>query len=303
MDLLARLLPIFAQTILPVFLAAATGLVLARSMQVDGRTLGRVLFYICSPALVLRSLSQMELSGEALRQVVTVTVTIMVTTALLGWLVSANMGRKERAAITLTSGISNNGNMGIPVSLFAFGNPGVELATIYYVISSIMTNTVGSIVASAGSRAIRDAVAQVVRVPMIYAALLGLLLNWTSIAIPAPIFRAVDLLGSAAVPLMLIMLGIQLSNASFLQRQQGVARSLAVRLLVSPLLSWGLCSLLGITGLARSVMILQSAMPSAVILSVLAGEYDTAPRLVATIIVLSTLASMVTLSLILALLL
>lgn len=303
MEILARLLPIFAQTILPVFLAAATGLLLARSMQLDGRTLGRVLFYICSPALVLRSLSQMELSGESLRQVVTVAVTIMVITALLGWLVSANMGRKERAAITLTSGIANNGNMGIPVALFAFGNPGVEIATIYYVISSIMTNTVGSIVASAGSTAIREAIAQVVRVPMIYAAALGLFLNWTTIAIPTPIFRAVDLLGSAAVPLMLIMLGIQLSNASFLQRQQGVSRSVAVRLLASPLLAWGLCSLLGITGLARNVMIVQSAMPTAVIISVLAGEYDTAPRLVATIIVISTLASMATLSLILAFLL
>lgn len=303
MEILARLLPIFAQTILPVFLAAGSGLVLARTMQLDGRTLGRVLFYLCSPALVLRSLAQMELSGAALKNVVIVVSTVMAVTGLLGWLLSANLGRKERAAVTLTSGIANNGNMGIPIALFAFGQAGMELATIYYVFSAILTNTAGSVVASAGSTTIVRALAQIVRVPMVYAAALGLLLSATGLTIPSPIFRAVDLLASAAVPLMLIMLGIQLSNVSLANREKGVARSVAVRLLAGPLLAWALCLALGITGMERNVLILQGAMPSAVIISVLAAEYDTAPRLVATNIVVSTLVSMVTLSLILALLL
>jgi predicted permease len=61
--------------------------------------------------------------------------------------------------------------------------------------------------------------------------------------------------------------------------------------------------ILGIQGVERNVLILQAAMPTAVITSVLATEFDAAPQLVATVIFVSTAASMVTLSLVLWLIL
>jgi predicted permease len=298
---LGHLLPVFYETVLPVFLVAGAGWVLARWMEIDGRTLGRVLFYLATPSLVFRSLYEMEVDARAIQHVIVVTIAVMALTAGLGWLVSWGMERRERAAITLTSGISNNGNMGLPISYFAFGAPGLALATVYYVTSSFLTNTVGSVVASAGSVPIAGALAQVVRVPVLYAAVGGLLLNYLAIPLPTPIYRAADLVANAAVPLMLVLLGVQLRNVNLLQRRRGVWRSTAVRLLAAPLLAWGVCALLGVAGLERSVLIVQASMPTAVITSVLATEYDTAPHLVATVILMTTLISMATLSLILTL--
>ncbi len=303
MEILTGLLPIFAQTVLPVFLVAAAGLVVARSMELDGRTIGRVLFYLATPALVFRSLYNMQLERGALAQIALVGAGCMIATTTIGWLVSWGMPRKERAALTLTSGISNNGNMGLPINLFAFGESAMSMASVYYVISSLMTNTVGAVIAGAGSVSVAQSLSQVTRVPVLYAALTGLLFNQMHWTMPAPIVRAIEILGDAAVPCMLVMLGIQLRNPDILRRQKGIFRSSTVRLLVGPLVAIGLCAALGIQGMERNVLITQAAMPTAVVVSVLATEYDTAPKLVATVIVVTTLLSMFTLSVVLAYLL
>ena len=64
-------------------------------------------------------------------------------------------------------------------------------------------------------------------------------------------------------------------------------------------IAWLLCLLLGVSGVERSVLILQAAMPTAVMTAVLATEFDIVPRLVASVIFFSTLISMVTLSFVL----
>ncbi len=105
----------------------------------------------------------------------------------------------------------------------------------------------------------------------------------------------------AAVPGMLVLLGIQLRATKFGGDQRVVWRSIVIRLVASPLVAWGLCALLGIGGLERQVLIVQAAMPTAVLTTVLATEFDAAPRLVAAAVLGSTLLSMVTLSVVLAL--
>ncbi|MGL4647928.1 MAG: AEC family transporter, partial [Caldilineaceae bacterium] len=137
----------------------------------------------------------------------------------------------------------------------------------------------------------------------LYAAVLGFALNGLQVPLYTGIFRAVDLLADATIPLMLILLGIQLRNTSLLQRRRGVFRASAVRLLGGPAIAVALTLALGISGLEREVLIVQAAMPTAVVTSVLATEYDTEPLLVAAAIVTSTLLSMGTLSAILTVLL
>ena len=134
---------------------------------------------------------------------------------------------------------------------------------------------------------------------MLYAAIFGLLFNRAGVELPVGLFRAIDLLGNAAVPGMLVLLGVQLSNAPIRSRQRVILRPGIIRLVIAPILATIFCALLGISGVERSIVILQSAMPTAVMTAVLATEYDITPRLVATIIFFTTLASMITLSIVL----
>src|SRR6185436_19515881 len=103
------LLPIFAQTVLPVFLVAGAGFILASFVPIDGRSVGRLLFYLATPSLVFRSLYQTKLDAQALQHLAIVAVSAAVVTGLLGWVVSADQERKTRAAVVLTSAVSNNG--------------------------------------------------------------------------------------------------------------------------------------------------------------------------------------------------
>jgi hypothetical protein len=303
MILFERLLPIFAQTVLPVFLVALAGLVVARFVDVDGRSLGRILFYLFTPSLVFRSLYQLTIDAGALERMALISAAITLCAGALGWLVSRREDRQRRTAIALTSAISNNGNMGMPICFFAFGAPGLALASVYYVVSSFLTNTVGVVVASAGRAPLGQALLSALRVPVLYAAALGLFLNRLNLVMPEGVFKAIDLMAGAAIPGMLVLLGIQLRSAPIFQRQAIIARSTAIRLLAAPVIAWGITALLAVGGLEQDVLIVQAAMPTAVITSVLATEYDVAPRLVATVIFTSTAFSLITLSVILSILL
>lgn len=303
MPVFEQLLPIFAQTVLPVFLVAGAGFVLASFVTIDSRSIGRLLFYLATPSLVFRSLYQTEIDGRVMQHLAIVAIAAAVLTGLLGWLASWGAPRKTRIAAVLTSAVSNNGNMGIPISYFAFGELGTALATIYYVLTSFMSNTFGAVIASAGEANAINALKTSLRVPVLYAALLGIGLNLGQVTAPQSLLRSIDLMANAAIPGMLILLGVQLRAAPLRQAQGAIWNSVALRLLVSPLIAWLLCMLLGISGVERNVIILQAAMPTAVMTAVLATEFDTAPQLVASIIFFSTAASMVTLSVILALLL
>ncbi|MEM7132131.1 MAG: AEC family transporter [Chloroflexota bacterium] len=288
---------------MPVLLVVASGYFLGRNMVLDSRTIGRILFYLATPSLVFRSLYQTKINISNLQNLALISICMVILTGTLGWLTAFREERRRRAAVTLASAVANNGNMGIPISLFAFGEAGAALGTLYYVVTSFCSNTLGSVVASAGSASVGKAVSHGLRVPTLYAAIGGLALNWLQWELPTGVVRAADLMGGAAVPGMLILMGVQLSSVKVAFNQQPVYAVTLIRLLVAPILAWGLCLLLGVNGLERDIIILQASMPTAVMVTILVTEFDAAPRLVAAIIFFSTLCSIVSLSVLLWILL
>ncbi len=313
LDILQKLLPIFGNTVLPVFIVAGVGFILARTMNIEGRTLGRILFFLSTPALIFRGLYQSEVSYASLGRIAFSAAAIMLVAAALGWIIAWDQDRRRRVGVTLCALMGNNGNMGLPIIYFALGDAGLALATIFYIVNSFLGNTLGVFIASMGhpngnpddptvkkASPLGVAFRSTLKVPILYAAILGMVINGIGWEMPLALFRPIDLLADMAIPGMLVLLGIQLSSAPLVARQAVLGRIVALRLLGTPALAFLLCLLLGITGLERNVILLQSAMPTAVMTTVLATEYDAAPRFVATVIFFTTLASMVTLSLLLS---
>jgi predicted permease len=292
-------LPIFGRVLLPIALVALAGSLLDRFMRLDRQSVGRVVFYLFTPALIFRGLYQIDMAYSIVGRTALIAASVTITTGVLAWLLGTGMDRRQRAAITLTSGLSNNGNMGLPISLFAFGEAGLALATVYYVTNSFLGNTLGTFVASTGQASPMEALRRTLQVPLFYAAIGGLSLGVMDVTLPLGLMRFVDIMADAAVPTMLVLLGMQLNTVPFTQRQASLSIAMTLRLLLAPLLATGLVWLMGTEGLERSVVILQAGMPTAVIATVLATEYDAAPRLVAATVVFTTLASMITLSILL----
>jgi len=114
--------------------------------------------------------------------------------------------------------------------------------------------------------------------------------------VPTPLLRPVTMLSDAALPVMILVLGMQLERASAPKRLGLVAVAVCVSLLVAPLVALGLTSLFHVTGAARQAVVVLSSMPVAVATTILAVEFDASPDFVTSAVFLSTLLSPITLT-------
>jgi len=288
----------------PIFIIVLLSALTTRWFPLEPRTVSTMVVYLFSPMLVLGSMASTELLPGELAQIFGVMLALTVVMSILGFGLARLLGydRRRESAFVMAIVLINAGNYGIPLNEFAFGRPGMERATVYYVASAVIANTYGVFLASRGTASARQALLNVFKLPMVYCLVIGLALNATGTALPLPLQRVADLLGSAAVPAMLVLLGMQLARASLRGQIKPILLSAGMRLVVAPLVAAGLVIAFGIGGLTRDVILVESAMPTAVITSALAIQFDADGDFVAASILLSTVASIVTLSLLLALL-
>ncbi len=294
MDLLA----IFANTILPIFVVAGLGYGLARYLHADVKSVSRITFNVLSPALVFYKLVTAQLSAGEFGRMALFAACVMLGAGLLAWLFSRLFGLRgpTTSAFISLAMFANAGNYGLPLVLFAFGQEALTRATIYFVIHLVLLYTVGIVVNSSSQGGGRLVLQRAVRVPHLYAILAALFFVLTRIPVPTPLLRPVSLLNDAALPMMILLLGMQLEGATLPAQPWLVGAATALRLVVLPALALGLTVLFGFTGADRQAAVVQAAMPAAVMITVLATEYQTDPPFVTAVVFLSTLLSPLTLT-------
>ena len=295
-DAAATLLAILATDIAPIFLLAGAGFLLARHGGVDVRPLSKVTFYALSPCLVFELLVTSAAGGSDFGRMVLFAVLVTAAAGLAARLAGGalRLDRPELSAFLLVVMFSNGGNYGLPVALFAFGREALTFASIYFVTGSVLTYTGGVLLAASGRRSPRWALAGLTRVPAVYAALLAMVVIASGVTLPALVMRPVTMLSEASLPLMILVLGMQLERASLPQRPGVVVAAVALSLLVTPTMAFGIATALGLSGPAFQAGMLQAAMPTAVVTTILALEYEIAPSFVTSVVFVGTLVSPVT---------
>jgi predicted permease len=208
--------------------------------------------------------------------------------------------RSLMVALLITVMFANAGNYGLSLSLFAFGEDAVAHSSIYFVTSAFLVYTLGVVLASWGNSDLKTALIGVFKVPVIYAVVFALIYNWLDWQLPLPLDRTVNLLSEAAIPVMIVLLGIQLYNAKISRDFYSVGLSNILRLVVSPALAVAIAGLFNLQGAAYQAGVVESAVPTAVLTTVLATEYDLDAAFVTTTVVTSTLLSPLTLTPLLA---
>jgi len=286
--------------------AAGAGYALGRRFQLDLRSLSRVAFYVFSPCLVFDSITHSDLSSAVFAQIGAISLGVTLAVTLLVYLAGRGLrlDRHTLATLIVAATFGNAGNFGLAVSKFAFGDAALSRSVIYFVFNSLAVYTLGVAVAASGQRPWRDVLRHGLVLPTTIAVVVAGLLRLTGLTTPLPIDRAVGLLSQAAIPLMLMLLGLQLASIKEFPRSRlglmGLAA--AVQLLLAPLLTLGLASALQLDTVTLQAVVIESAMPTAVITTILAVEYDLDTTLVSGTVVLSTLLSPLTLTPIIALL-
>ncbi|MBZ0325761.1 MAG: AEC family transporter [Alphaproteobacteria bacterium] len=237
-----------------------------------------------APCLILSTLTRLDIPPAALGETALIAVLAHVAFALVGFAVHRAANLPQRAFLP-SQIFPNCGNMGLPVTLFAFGEPGLALGTIIFMVGAAAQATVGISIA-AGATTLKS----LARIPILYAVLIAVPLSVYDIALPKSVANTVEVLGGLTIPLMLITLGAALAGfkVTSLKRTLGLS---ALRIGGGVAVGAGLAAAFGLTGTARGVIILQSAMPVAVMNFLFAQRYGTRPEEVAGLVLVSTLMS------------
>ena len=293
---------IFANDILPIFIVAAVGFALARFSDTSVKTLSAVSFNALSPCLVFDQLVRSSIGGGVFGRMVIFCILLTTVMGIVAWVAAMpfRLNRQTLTSFLLVVMFSNSGNYALPVVLFAFGREALAYASVYFVASAIVTYTVGVGVAASGRGDVRHMLKGIVRVPALYAVAAAGLVLVTQTIVPVAILRPITLMGDAAIPVMLLILGMQLERAVMPNRPGIVALAVGLSLFVGPIVGIALTMGLGLTGLARQVAIVGASMPAAVITTVLALEFDLDASFATGAVFLSTILSPFTLVVLLA---
>src|ERR1044071_4402105 len=288
----------FANNILPIILLAGAGFALGKMLQIDPRSLGRVVFYVFSPVLLFDLLvnNQLKFNEAAIVAVFAICFILFMglITLLLGSLFK--LERPALIAILVTTMFANTGNYGLPLVSFAFGEQALSYAGIYFATTTLLFYTLGVFLASLGHMSLKEAMIGLLKIPTLYAVLLSILINTLNMPIPVPVTRAVDLAAGGSIPLMLVLLGVQLTSLEFSENQRALQLSVGLRLIVAPLIALLFAALFGLSVPARQASVTEASMPGMVSATVLATEYELDTRLVTAVIFISTLLSPLTLT-------
>jgi malate permease and related proteins len=271
-------------------------------MQVNARSISKIAFFIFSPCLIFTLITSSQLGNiEVVRMAGFATLNILIIggfTWLIGRLI--RLERRILIALLLSTMFVNAGNYGLSLNLFAFGETALAHASIYFVVSAILMYTLGVVIASLGEFSLKDALVGLLKIPVVYAVILGLLFTSFEWQLPMPLERSVNILGEAAIPVLMVLMGIQIARSRWNSQKFALAVSNSIRLIAAPIVAILLSIPFGLEGVARQAGILEASMPTAIISIILASEYDIEPEFVTMAVVTTTLLSPLTLTPLLA---
>jgi malonate transporter and related proteins len=299
--------------VFPVFGLVACGFLAGRYKlvtQASSAALNQFVYAFALPAMlfiaVYRGSLEDILSGYFLLAVVGATL----GTALVGYAISRYLQRAPRPDSTLralNASFANTGYLGIPLVTLAYG----ERAALPAALATVATNIVSFAVAIVlleifvhpRRGAVGRALAGVAKSPLIWPIGLAILLVALEVRIPLPAERFATLLAAAAGPCALFAIGLFVSQLSIREGIEASWPSTALKLVLHPLLMAALAFLLlPVDPFWAKIGVVCASLPLGATAFVLAQRYELLEAETSTGAVLSTVASLVTVSLVIAVL-
>lgn len=294
---------VFVNILLPIFLIIALGVLFEKIKHPDFKSISDLTLYFFTPCLIFSGLIK---GHEQLSSFLPRAVVFMLLMTMVFWGLSVVFARilgldtRRSSAFSLSTIMMNTGNYGLPLVLFAYGKEGLAYGVIVLVLFTFPLGTLAIYIASRGQASIKESLLEIFKVPLFHAIVLATIWRGFQLPLPPMVLKSIDLVGQAAIPGLLMLLGMQLSRTHIRGGSLvPVVSSSALRLIISPLVAVVLCHVLAIHGLPRNVLILQTSTPSAIIPLLYAINYDAHPEMVAATIFVSTLLSGITLTLVL----
>jgi len=284
---------VIIQTVIPIFSIILVGYIIGKLKKIDVQRFINLIVYIAAPCLIFSSIATSDINLTDFTSIAVAALAIilfMVTFACL----TLKLTRSDKKGLYLPMVFGNTSYVGYPVALFAFGVDGLSRAVVFDMINSILIFSLGIYIVHH-----RNELQEVFKVPLLYAVVIGLVVNLSKITIPQVLFLPIEMVGLVTIPLVLLVLGYKLTEIK-ISTAKIVLLASAFRILGGFLVALMIVNLLSLDGLVKDIILLQAAMPSAVMSMILAAKYQRDASLVASVVCITTLLSILSIPLILS---
>ena len=280
--------------IAPVFIIAGLGYFwVKRELPFDNATISSLVMYVGSPCLIYSALTSNAAETAALGMMSISAFIVILMSLIFSWVFLKIAGWKLTTYLPALIH-PNCGNMGLPLVLLAFGQEGLALGMAYFFVNSISQYTLGMAISS-GQFDIR----QLMKQPIIWAVIFFLTVILGEFQMPKWFNSTTSILAGLTIPAMLIMLGTSLANLNIASLKETFTISF-LRILLGLGLGLLVIEMLSLSGIMAGIVLLQSAMPSAVFNYIFADLFNRESDKVAAVILQSTLISALSLPLLVA---
>lgn len=294
---------VFFQVVAPILIMLGIGASLQLKFQFNLKALSNLITYCLMPAAVFINIYETKVNAGVLGQIIVYLLIFSVCLMVLGSIVSKllKLNRNQAAIYKNSVVLINSGNYGIPVSqmLFAANPLGTSIQIIIVIFQNVITYTYGLYNLISSTKSGLDILRSLLRLPLVHALILGALMNIFDIGIPVFLRIPVDYLANAFISIALITLGAQLAQLDIKTILNKVILTSTIgRLVLGPMLAFGLILLMGFDGVVAQSLFIASAFPTSRNSSTLALEYDVEANLAAQIVLFSTVVSCITVTIV-----
>lgn len=298
------MLQVLVDVLVPVFAVVGIGFGLSKLIGLETRSLATLAYWVLGPAFIFDVLATAQLDPDVVAKVVAISALVMVVAGSAAALAMRLIGStfSEVAATVVTSTFGNTGNFGLAISVFAFGEAALPIASIVMVTVNTLGILTGVGLASIRTGSLIRATLTAASSPLTLAVLPALLVNMTDAELPTWLDRPISLLATALIPVMLLMLGAQLAAMPRSMPSPRLGIPIAIKLLLAPGVAAAAISVFDLGGLPGAVVVIQAAVPAAVFTSLIAIEHELEADYVTSVVLLGTLASALTLPAVITLL-
>ncbi len=284
------------QTVIPIFSIIVVGYAIGRIKKVNIQAFVDLIVYIAGPCLIFASIARSDINVADFTTIAGAALAIILIMAFSAFIIF-KITNSDRKGLYLPMVFGNTSYLGYPAALFAFGMDGLSRAVVYDMMNSLVIFSLGIYIVHH-----KNELQEAFKVPLLYAVVIGLAVNLLQIHVPDLVFTPIELIGMITIPLALLVLGYKLTEIKISAAKIALLASV-FRIGGGVLVALVIIHLLSIDGLVKDIIVLQAAMPSAVMSMILAAKYNRDASLVASVVLITTVLSMISLPLILSILL
>ena len=288
-----QLFPIIVPTVLIVFLGYIWNRI---GNNVEQSEITNIITWVGAPCLIFNTLIKLKSSIYVVQDIIIAAI-LMISIMFICSFVILKLIKFPIRALVNPMTFSNSGNLGMTIALFAFGSLGLELAVIYFMITSLLHFTVGQSIWS-GKWSIKI----LLKTPVLLAVIAGLLVNFSDIGLPQTLTNTTSILAGITIPLLLFTMGISINKIHF-KIEPKIIILIIIRIIIASSLAYTICIMLDINGIAKNIILLQGVLPAPIFTYLFASKFNVNPHIVANYLMTSTFISLFTITIFLTLIL